>query len=343
MLIREDRPTLNFLDSYRAQYGVQEDVSIRRLELLMDPPETLRMELTSHRSDFRYFEFAPGPRPWYASRNNTLIIRLGGRENWQGQARAVYDRGKGETIAIEIAFSSAQRNAAAGDPLPSRYTVKMTPRLEMEVPSPEDWSRPLPTAADRRFAQERWGRLVKGVQGDYARACVLAKALCRELWPHNGTPEMPYDSPFGMYRKMMAGRSKGFCVQFNMIFVQACRCLGILARNLHIERPLSYGQEGWVFMAGMHCASEVFDRDSNRWIFMDIRFFCLGAWLGEEGPLSIGELHLFISQPHWRERLRFQIYDMEHNTESRLPMERCPRPDIDFYAGWNTVFHYGFE
>jgi len=50
-----------------------------------------------------------------------------------------------------------------------------------------------------------------------------------------------------------------------------------------------------------------------------------------------------ISQPHWRDRLRFQIYDLETKTEKRLPMKDCPRPDIHFYSGWHTVFHVGYE
>jgi hypothetical protein len=343
MNIRENRPTLNFLDSYRAHYGAQEDLLIRRLECLTDQPHALRLELTSHRPDFRHFELAAKEAPFHASRSNTFIIRFGRETEWRGRARPVYDRSTGDVVEILIRRSACLESDKPADPLPARYTVAFNPPLEFEVRAPDDWSRPLPTASDRRFAKARWGCALKGVKGDYAQACALAKVLCRELWPHNGTPTMDYDSPFGMYRKMMAGTSKGFCVQFNMIFVHACRSLGLLARNLHVERPVAYARDAWILLSGMHCASELFDRDRNRWVFMDIRFYCLGAWLGNEGPLSLGELHLLISQPHWRKRLRFQVYDLEADQEKRVPMSRCPRPDIDFYSGWNTVFHVGYE
>lgn len=343
MLIREERPAMNFLDAYRAHYGLREETVIRRLEPLADQPLALRLELASHRPDFRHFDLAAGDRPFSASRSNAFIIRFGRRRSWKGRARAVYDRGAGPVHEIEITLKTGEEYQREGDPLPTRYTVKIRPSLEMESRPPESWSAPLPTEADRRFARARWGAALKGAASDYDRACALARTLCRELWPRNGTPTLEYDSPFGMYRAMMSGRSRGFCVQFNMIFVHACRCFGLVARNMHVERPVCYGPGDWVFFQGMHTTTELFDRDRNRWVFMDIRFYCLGAWLGEEGPLSTGELHLLISQPHWRERLRFQVYDLESDTEKRLPMGQCPRPDIHFYGGWNTVFHVGFE
>lgn len=343
MVQREDRPTINYLDSYRPYYGVREDVLIRRLESLKDGTTGLRLELTSHRPDFRYFEMSTDGDHFYCSRTNTFVVRFGDKRSWNGWARPVYDKETGGTYDIEVKLKRREEYEAEGEPLPNRYTVKINPRLDLEARPPLGWSRPLPTEADRRFAEERWGEHLEGCESDYDKAKALARVLCHELWPRSGSPDMKYDSPFGMYRKMMSGESKGFCVQFNMIFVHACRCFGIPARNMHIERPICYGPESWIFLSGMHCTNEIFDREMNRWIFMDIRFYCLGAYLGEEGPLNVGELHLLISQPHWRPRLRFQVYDMEEETEKRLPMKDCPRPDIHFYAGWNTVFQVGYE
>jgi hypothetical protein len=173
--------------------------------------------------------------------------------------------------------------------------------------------KPTPSSEEREFAVKHWGKVVSDSATDYENAKALAKILCDELWPHSGwpIPEMQYLTPFQMYEKMMAGESEGFCVQFAMIFVRACGCFDVIARNMHLERPVHYGKELNVFLNGMHSTSEIFDRELDRWIFMDLRFYCLGAYLGEEGPLSMGEFHLFMSQPHWRERLRFDVYDME--------------------------------
>lgn len=347
MLIRENRPTINFMDSYRVHYGAQaEDVVIRRLEPLTGTEPALRLELACGRPDFSHFRFARGRTPSYPALNNSFIIRFGKERTWKGKARPIYTGGAGKTTYdITITLRTREESAAAGNPGPARFTVQITPPLDFEVRSPASWAVPVPTAEERRFAEATWGNVVAGAKSDYAKAKELAKALCRELWPHSGAPipEMPYYSPFEMYRAMVSGKSKGFCVQFGMIFVHACKCFGLIARNLHIERPVRYGDGSWIFLSGMHCTNEVFDRALNRWIFMDLRFYCLGAYLGEEGPLTLGEFHLFMSQPHWQERLRFQIYDLKTKTEKRLPMKECPRTNIDFYSGWNTVFHVGYE
>ncbi|HRU05979.1 MAG TPA: transglutaminase domain-containing protein [Candidatus Brocadiia bacterium] len=346
MLVREGRPTINYLDSYRAHYGGREDVVIRRLEPVEDEAGVLRIELACHRPDFRHFLLSYNGCPAFPSLNNLLMARFGPARAWKGAARPVYEDGPGATTyEIAITYKTAEEYAAEGEPAPARYMVKITPPLEMEARTPESWVVLAPDAEDRRFAQETWGSWVAGAPSDYDKAKGLAKAICHDLWPRSGEPipEMRYYSPFQMYRAMMEGKSKGFCVQFNMIFVHACKCFGVVARNMHVERPVRYGAPASVLLNGMHCAAEAYDRAMDRWIFMDTRFYCLGAYLGEEGPLTLGEFHLFMSQPYWRERLRFQIYDMETKTEKRLPMSDCPRTNIDFYSGWNTVFHVGYE
>ncbi len=346
MLIRENRPTINFLDSYRTHYGGQEDVVIQCLEPLTDEEGALRLTLACHRPDFCHFQFSANDSPSYSPMDNSFLIRFGQQRTWKGTARPVYDGGAGSTTyEIAITLKTSQEYSAGGDPLPTRFDVQITPPLECESRTPESWGVPAPTKEERRFAKATWGKHLKGAKTDYAKAQALAKALCHELWPHNGAPlpELQYYSAFEMYRAMVSGKSKGFCVQFNMIFVHACKCFGVIARNMHIERPVRYDERCWVLLQGMHTTAEVFDRTLNRWIFTDIRFYCLGAYLGDEGPLSTGEFHLFISQPYWRDRLRFEVYDMTTRKVKRLPMQDCPRTDIHFYSGWNTVFHVGYE
>lgn len=345
MLIRENRPTINFLDSYRAHYGVQEDVVIQRLEPLENESTAIRMTLACHRFDFRQFLFSVNDSPFYPSMDNTFVVRFDKQRTWKGKVRPLYENGEGPTTyEVIITLKTRDESNAAGEPFPTRFGVQIKPPLEFEARKPESWAVPIPTAEEREFAEATWGTHLKGATTDYEKAQALAKVLCHELWPRSGEPipEMQYYSAFDMYRAMMSGKSKGFCVQFNMIFIHACKCFGVIARNMHIERPVQYGNHAWVLLHGMHTTAEIFDRALNRWIFMDTRFYCLGAYLGEEGPLSTGEFHLFISQPHWRERLRFQIYDVNSKTEKRLPMSECPRPDIHFYSGWNTAFHVGY-
>jgi len=345
MLIRDGRPTINFVDCYRAHYGGNEDVVVQRLETLPATGCTLRLALACRRPDFVAFRFSEQERPFYTSLDNAFLIRLGEDcKAWNGKAQAVYEDGPGAlTHKIAVTYKSREDYRAEGIDHGDLINVLITPPLEFAVRSPESWGGPLPTAEERRFAKETWGEKIKDGMTDYEKAMTLAKALCHELWPHSGTPipEMQWYTPFEMYRAMVSGKSKGFCTQFGMAFVHACKCFDVTARYMHIERPVEYGQQTWLMMQGMHCTSEIFDRKMNRWIFMDLRFYCLGAYLGEEGPLNLAELHLFMCQPHWRERLRFHVYDMESGEEKRLRMEECPRPDIHFYGGWHTVCHVG--
>jgi hypothetical protein len=347
MLIRDNRPTINFMDCYRPHYGGLEDVVIEKLDSPAGPEPYVRLQLGCRRPDFCSFRFSENAKSFYHALDNTFHIRPGTSKKWEGKAQPVYQSGPGPvTYAIAVTFKTRADYRAEGIDHGDLINVAITPPLEFGVREPESWLTPRPTEEERRFAEATWGRHVAGVSDDYGKARALAKALCHELWPHSGKapiPEMQWYSPFEMYRAMMEGRSDGFCTQFGMIFSHACKCFGVISRNLHIERPVAYGADRWLMIQGMHCFSEIFDRALNRWIFMDLRFYCLGAYLGEEGPLNLAEFHLFMCQPHYRNRLRFHVYDMATGTEKRVPMDECPRPDIHFYGQWHSVFHVGYN
>src|SRR3989338_3010600 len=138
MLIRENRPTINYLDSYRAHYGAQEDVVIHRLEPLADQEGALRLTLACHRPDFCHFLFSSNDSPFYPSMNNEFIIRFGTQRTWKGKARPVYDGGAGSTTyEIAITFKTSQEYSAGGDQLPARFDVQITPPLECASRTPE--------------------------------------------------------------------------------------------------------------------------------------------------------------------------------------------------------------
>lgn len=340
MLIRNHRPTINYLDSYRSHYGGrEEEVLIREIYATPGLTPAMKMVFACGRSDFCHFLVSRMGSPLHPSMNAEFEICFGEAREWRGALKPVYKDGAGAvTYEIKITLKTAAELLVEGTLSPSVITVQISPPLEFCARTPESWSLPAPTDAETAFAQATWGAQVADARGDYDKARALGRALCRELWPHSGSPspEIQYYAPFDMYRAMIAGQSQGFCVQFGMIFVLACKCFGLIARNLHIERPVNYDDQTRILLSGMHCTSEIFDRALNRWIFMDLRFYCLGAYLGDEGPLSLGEFHLFMSQPHWRERLRFQVYDMATGTEKRLPMG-SPRPAGSPGTGWRTI------
>jgi len=75
---------------------------------------------------------------------------------------------------------------------------------------------------------------------------------------------------------------------------------------------------------------------------MDLRLYSLGAWLGDIGPLTLAEFHLFLNQEQRRVKLKLLVYDMTNKTEKMLPLDKCPKYPTSFtsFFGWNTELHY---
>ena len=87
--------------------------------------------------------------------------------------------------------------------------------------------------------------------------------------------------------RMVSGKDKGWCTNFATIFVHACNCLGIPARLVGMGQIHSLSDKCKIQRGGSHSTSEIFDDASNQWVWMDISFYALGAYLGEEGPLNM--------------------------------------------------------
>lgn len=206
----------------------------------------------------------------------------------------------------------------------------------------EDWIYPKPTEQEKEFALKKWGHLVEGLDSDYEKAKVLAKALMEDLWPHNGFPTDAMNvPPFEQYERMISGKDKGFCSNFAAIFVRACNCFGVPARGIHMRKIHSVTDKCRIQRGGLHGSTEIFDKEMNQWIWMDLMFYVLGAYLGEQGPLNVAEFHLFLNQPARKKALRLNFYDYEKTkTEMTLPLAECPKNSFGSFEGWETEFHY---
>ena len=95
MLIRDQRPTINFMDSYRAHYGGNEDVVIRDLASLPGGGPAVRLELACLRADFSVFRIAEPGEAAREAVDATLRIDLTRANRWEGTVRPVKAEGIG--------------------------------------------------------------------------------------------------------------------------------------------------------------------------------------------------------------------------------------------------------
>ena len=147
---------------------------------------------------------------------------------------------------------------------------------------------------------------------------------------------------------MVSGKDKGYCANFAMIFVCACNALGIPARQvglaeIYLRHSGKCRNNDTLIQGGSaHRVLEIFDEHLNQWIWMDLMLYSLGAWLGNTGPLTLAEFHLFLNQDQRRKKLKLLLYDMDKKTETMLPLEKCPVYPKSFtsFFGWNTELQY---
>lgn len=228
---------------------------------------------------------------------------------------------------------------------PNWITVKSYPYLEFgSCCAVENWIYKRPTDEEKKYAKEKWSKLVEGAETDYEKAKLLAKSLMDDLKPHIGVPSDAMKAPpFVQYERMVSGKDKGFCTNLAKIFIHACNSLGIPARRIHLEKVHSRGEKFSVRMGGMHSTTEIFDEKLNQWVWIDLTYNVIGAYLGEEGPLNAMEFGLFLNQQGRRKRLRVLYYNYKDNLESMYPVAECPQKEFASLDGWDTEFHYFYS
>lgn len=228
---------------------------------------------------------------------------------------------------------------------PNWITVKSYPYLEFgSCCAVENWIYKRPTDEEKKYAKEKWSKLVEGAETDYEKAKLLAKSLMDDLKPHIGVPSDAMKAPpFVQYERMVSGKDKGFCTNLAKIFIHACNSLGIPTRRIHLEKVHSRGEKFSVRMGGMHSTTEIFDEKLNQWVWIDLTYNVIGAYLGEEGPLNAMEFGLFLNQQGRRKRLRVLYYNYKDKLESMYPVAECPQKEFASLDGWDTEFHYFYS
>ncbi|MCK4623712.1 MAG: transglutaminase domain-containing protein [Phycisphaerae bacterium] len=338
-----------FKDNYWRIYHGRDEIMLESLEELPGDDAGAKIVLQSSMDGLSHFLYSIDDAPFEKSDDGSIEVRFE-KDSLSDQhatvvAKAVAADGtETKPYTIEFGYYSSEFYKAGGlMSYPNILVMDSKPNLNFHVGEVEDWGRPEPTREERQFASEKWSALIEDAGTDYDKAKVLIKSLMDDLWPHNGFPsdEQEVSRPFVQYERMVSGKDKGFCSNFATIFVHACNCLGIPARRIGMGQMHSLTDKCKIQTGGSHSTVEIFDSASNQWIWMDISFYALGAYLGEEGPLNMAELHFFLNQPVRRERLKLHIYNLEDKSDKILPLEECPKKTFGCWEGWDIEFHYG--
>lgn len=242
------------------------------------------------------------------------------------------DGTRSRTYHLATQFYPSERYQAAGRIQDGHGRIHIRESdLNFARSRPDDFILETPTEADITFATETWGHLLNPSQSPYEQARALATALVHELTPHRGTPSDVMDTldPFDQYRRLIAGEDACWCANIATVFAHANNAFGIPTRFIIMRHqlfpPPAPGKDGYeILMATGHTTNEVFDRQQGQWIWMDLTYNIWGAYLGEEGPLNMLELHSALNEPARFRQLEADLYDPETDTLSRIRVAEHP-------------------
>lgn len=337
--------------SYKHYYRGRDELTIKSIEETDSNEIGVKLTLEAHSKGFSHF---------LISTNESKFVKSG-----DGVIKAEFKIGESSAQKKYIVVKLVSKDGAVAGPYnitlicnankfwasrgakgyPNWITVKSYPYLEFgSCCAVENWIYKRPTDEEKKYAKEKWGKLVEGAETDYEKAKLLAKSLMDDLKPHIGVPSDAMKAPpFVQYERMVSGKDKGFCTNLAKIFIHACNSLGIPTRRIHLEKVHSRGEKFSVRMGGMHSTTEIFDEKLNQWVWIDLTYNVIGAYLGEEGPLNAMEFGLFLNQQGRRKRLRVLYYNYKDKLESMYPVAECPQKEFASLDGWDTEFHYFYS
>ncbi len=336
---------------YKHYYRGREELTIKSIEETDSNEIGVKLTLEAHSKGFSHFLISVDESKFKKSADGVIegefkISASSSQKKYFVVKLVSKDGSESERYNITLICNANKFWASRGAKgYPNWITVKTYPYLDFtSCCSVENWIYKRPTAEEKKFAEAKWGKLVEGAGTNHEKAKLIAKSLMDDLKPHIGVPSDAMKAPaFVQYERMVSGKDKGFCTNLAKIFIQACNSLGIPTRRIHLEKVHSRGEKYSVRMGGMHSTTEIFDEKLNQWVWMDLTYNVLGAYLGEEGPLNAMEFGLFLSQAGRGERLRVVYYDYKDQSARLMPANECPKKEFSSLVGWDTEFHYFYS
>ncbi len=335
--------------NYWKLYPRREDVTLGSLERLTEGAG-VRLRLDTSMKTLSHFLYATNDSPFQKSADGQIIIRFEDRHTPEAQytttkIKAVSKTGTcSKQYTIGINYYPKELYEASGHTAPGWVIVQNTD-IFLSLSRVEDWILQYPTAKEKAYAQDKWGPLIAGAESDYEGARTLAKSIINDLEPHRGIPsdEMGKLSPFEQYERVMTGKDHLWCGNLAAIFSYACNALEIPCRQIGMSYPWPPDpEEGYrVLLAEGHGTTEIFSEQLNQWIWMDLTFYILGAYLREEGPINMAELYHFLNDPNWAKSLRIVEYDPTTKMENTVSvMESKKKKSLFNYFKRDQQFRY---
>jgi hypothetical protein len=297
----------------------------------------LEIHLKSEREDVSHFLAQINEGPVEEIRDGILRVEFDDNHTLEKHSsetrvasiRAVSEGGsESEPYTIRLSFAPKERYLANGHVTNAHSRIQIQQSdVKLFRTAVQDWLLDDPTEEEREYAQNKWGALVQPGRPVFENARAIGKALLDDLNPHRGTPsdEMGKLKPFGQYERLVAGKDHCWCANLAEIFSYACNALDIPARFIIMRHqlfppPEDINQGYEVMLAGGHTTMEIFDAVTGQWNWIDLTYNALGAYLGDEGPLNMMELHRYLNEPARLKRLGVDFYDSETRTVNRIPV-----------------------
>ncbi len=332
---------------YWNYYQPQDELTIRSIDDL--PSENIKIEvnLQPHLKDFSHFLISIDDSEFEKSADSSFVAEFSIDETSAMKTAAVAkmvseDGTKSQPYKITVVSNPNKYWASKGAAgYPNWITIKTEPYLNFTTDyAVDNWIYKNPTPPDREFSKEKWGGLVENAKSNHERAKLIAKSLMDDLKPHIGVPSDAMKvPPFRQYERMVSGQDKGFCTNLANIFIHACNSLGIPARRIHLEKVHFKSGKFSIRMGGMHSTTEIFDDQLNQWVWLDLTYNVLAAYLGDEGPLNAAEFSMFLSSPPRRKDMKVLYYKYKDRSEELIPLDQCPQKFASL-DGRDTELYY---
>jgi hypothetical protein len=332
-------------------YPRREDVALVSMERLRDG-FGVELKVQTSRRDFSHFLVSVNGAKAQRSADGRIPIRFEDKHSPAVQTtttsiKAVAASGaESKPYAICINFYPKELYASGGLTAPGYIIIQQTD-LALTTSRVEDWILHRPTPGEVEFARKTWGHLLSAGRSDYENACALAKSIMDDLEAHRGIPsdEMGKLTPLDQYRRVMAGKDRLWCGNIAQIFSYACNALGIPCRMIGMNRAGPAQPEGKggpvLLWAEGHGTTEIYSEKLNGWAWMDLTFHILGAYLKEEGPITMAELYAYLNDPNRAASLRLNVYDPKTRTAKIAPLPESGQKDGLFnYFKRDQQFHY---
>jgi hypothetical protein len=245
-------------------------------------------------------------------------------------------------------FASKAADAAHGRTGHNRVIVKDSD-LQLAYSRVADWIIDLPSEEDRAYAQQRWGALTANLDGAYAKARAVTRAVMDDFEPQRGTPSdvMNRLHPFRQHERILAGLDHGWCANMAEVLCHGLNSLEVPCRlvrmrnTYHQATSAEPGENFEVLLAGGHTIAEIYDAVLKQWIWLDPSQRQLGARDAGGHLLNLAEIHYRLNLPHQAADLRFEHYDPATQTETVYAFADSPiRPNLLNFAKREQRFYY---